>query len=60
MNENIEVTVRCDYRPESSDPASSRYAFAYHITISNRGTEHAQRRHLRRRSRAFGVSGHVS
>jgi ApaG protein len=42
MNENIEVTVRCEYRPESSDPAASRYAFAYHITISNHGREHAQ------------------
>jgi len=42
MNEHIEIGVRCEYRPESSDPASSRYAFAYHITIANRGSEHAQ------------------
>ena len=42
MNEHIEVTVRCEYRADSSDPAASRYAFAYHITISNRSAEHAQ------------------
>jgi ApaG protein len=42
MNENIHVTVRCEYRADSSEPGASRYAFAYHITISNRGNEHAQ------------------
>ena len=42
MNENIDVTVRCEYRADSSEPAASRYAFAYHITISNRSNEHAQ------------------
>ena len=42
MSENIEVTVRCEYRADSSEPDASRYAFAYHITIANRGTEHAQ------------------
>lgn len=42
MNENIDVTVRCEYRADSSEPAASRYAFAYHITISNRSDEHAQ------------------
>ncbi len=42
MNENVEVSVRCEFRPESSKPDAKRYAFAYHITISNRGPEHAQ------------------
>lgn len=42
MNENVEVSVRCEFRPESSKPGAKRYAFAYHITISNRGPEHAQ------------------
>jgi ApaG protein len=42
MNEQIEVSVRCEFRPESSKTGARRYAFAYHITISNRGTEHAQ------------------
>ena len=42
MNENVEVSVRCEFRPESSKPAAKRYAFAYHVTISNRGPEHAQ------------------
>ena len=44
MNENIHVTVRCEYRADSSEPAASRYAFAYHITISNRSNEHVQPR----------------
>ena len=42
MNENVEVSVRCEFRPESFKPAAKRYAFAYHVTISNRGPEHAQ------------------
>ena len=42
MNENVEVSVRCEFRPESAKPAAKRYAFAYHVTIRNRGPEHAQ------------------
>ena len=42
MDEKIDVKVQSEYRAESSDPGSSRYAFAYHIVIRNAGTEHAQ------------------
>lgn len=42
MNEKVEVSVRCEFRPESSQPSANRYAFAYHITIANHGSEHAQ------------------
>jgi ApaG protein len=41
-DEKISVTVRSEYREEHSDAASGRFAFAYHITISNHGTEAAQ------------------
>jgi len=42
MSENIVVSVRCEYRAESSRPEAKRYAFAYHVTISNESTEFAQ------------------
>ena len=42
MNEGIEIHVRCEYRPKSSRPKAQRYAFAYHIRISNLGTAAAQ------------------
>lgn len=35
----IEITVRTQYLAEQSRPASDQYAFAYHITIHNRGVE---------------------
>ncbi len=33
----IEIEVETTYLPEQSDPAAPRYAFAYTITIRNRG-----------------------
>ena len=33
----IQITVETAYIPEQSEPARKRYAFAYTITISNRG-----------------------
>ena len=42
MDEQITVTVQSEYRADSSDPSHARYAFAYHITIANNGTEPAQ------------------
>ena len=42
MDEKITVTVQSEYRPEHSDPGAGRFAFAYHITIANRGGEAAQ------------------
>ena len=42
MNEQVEVSVRCEYRPEGSKPEARRFAFAYHITISNVGQQFAQ------------------
>ena len=34
--------MQSEYRPEHSDPGAGRFAFAYHITIANRGGEAAQ------------------
>ena len=42
MDEKISVMVQSEFRPEHSDPAQGRYAFAYHINIANRGGEPAQ------------------
>jgi ApaG protein len=42
MDEKITITVQTEYRADASDPASGRYAFAYHISIANAGTEPAQ------------------
>jgi ApaG protein len=36
-NYNIKVDVKTSYMQEHSDPEDNRYAFAYHITISNIG-----------------------
>jgi ApaG protein len=38
----IQVSVRSDYLPEQSQEEDRRYAFAYTVTIENRGTEPAQ------------------
>lgn len=38
----IAVTVTTRYLPEQSDPEQNRYAFAYRITIENRGQVAAQ------------------
>ena len=42
MDEHITVSVQSEYLSEHSDPGAGRYAFAYHITIANRGTAAAQ------------------
>ena len=42
MDEKIAISVQSEYRADSSDPAQGRFAFAYHITIANNGTEPAQ------------------
>lgn len=34
---NIKIDVKSSYMQEHSDPEDNRYAFAYHITISNIG-----------------------
>lgn len=39
---DIQVSVRSDYLPEQSQATERRYAFAYTVTIENRGTEPAQ------------------
>lgn len=43
----VVVNVKTQYLDGQSAPESGRYVFAYHITISNRGTERVQllRRH---------------
>jgi ApaG protein len=38
----IEVRVRSQYLAEQSDPAQSKYVFAYTVTITNSGTLAAQ------------------
>jgi len=38
----IEVLVETQYLPEQSDPDAGRYFFAYHIQITNVGTQTAQ------------------
>lgn len=38
----IEISVRTEYLPRQSEPHNHQYAFAYHISIANRGKENAQ------------------
>lgn len=38
----IEVAVATEYMPEQSDPGEERYFFAYHITVTNKGSTAAQ------------------
>jgi ApaG protein len=38
----IEVSVRCSYLPEQSRPDDRRFAFAYTVSIQNRGLEAAR------------------
>jgi len=42
MRKSIEVTVKTTYIREQSAPESSKFVYAYDITISNRGAETAQ------------------
>jgi ApaG protein len=39
---DIRVQVRSEYLPDQSNPAESRYVFAYHVTISNEGSQPAR------------------
>lgn len=34
---SITVSVRAEYLPDQSSAESGRYAFAYHVTLTNRG-----------------------
>ena len=59
---DIEVSVKTTYLPEQSDTGDKRFAFAYTITISNRGMEPMQLLHRRwlitdARNRQQEVSG---
>lgn len=38
----IEVSVTTEYLPGHSNPDASRYAFAYHVTITNTGSAPAK------------------
>lgn len=38
----VRIIVRPQYVPDQSEPAASRYLFAYHITIRNEGSETVQ------------------
>ncbi|WIO74554.1 Co2+/Mg2+ efflux protein ApaG [Porticoccaceae bacterium LTM1] len=38
----IQVTVQPEYLANQSEPGSRRFAFAYHITITNNGSQPAQ------------------
>ena len=37
MNYSIEISATAEYLPDQSTPDAGRYAFAYHITITNTG-----------------------
>lgn len=39
---SIEVTAKVQYLANQSQPGNNRFAFAYHITIANHGSEPAQ------------------
>ncbi|GAB3477344.1 Co2+/Mg2+ efflux protein ApaG [Marinomonas epiphytica] len=42
LKHDIAVTVRTEYLAQQSNPEASRYVFAYHITITNCGSESAK------------------
>lgn len=39
---DIRVQVRAEYLPDQSNPAESRYVFAYHVKITNEGSQPAR------------------
>ncbi|MEO9273681.1 Co2+/Mg2+ efflux protein ApaG [Marinomonas sp. 5E14-1] len=39
---DVVVSVRSEYLPNQSTPTESRYVFAYHVSITNCGTEAAK------------------
>ena len=42
LTRGIRIEVEVEYVPERSDSAEGRWFFAYHITITNEGTEKVQ------------------
>ena len=42
LEPSIQVSVTSEYLPSHSQPEDSRFAFAYHIRIENRGSAAAQ------------------
>jgi ApaG protein len=42
VTQGIRVEVRAEYRPDRSEPAASRWLFAYTIRIANEGEDAAQ------------------
>jgi ApaG protein len=42
MTRGIRIQVESNYLPGQSSPRDSQYLFAYHVRISNEGTETAQ------------------
>ena len=42
ITRGVRVEVRPDYLPHQSDPRSGHWMFAYHVRISNQGTETVQ------------------
>ncbi len=42
VTRNVRIIVRPRYVPEQSDPSTSQYLFAYHITIRNEGADTVQ------------------
>jgi ApaG protein len=42
VTRGVRIQVRSAYIPERSAPAEGRYFFAYHVLISNEGTETVQ------------------
>jgi ApaG protein len=41
-SDSIDVSVVTEYLSDQSNPAAGRYAFAYHVTLTNRGTSPAK------------------
>jgi ApaG protein len=42
VTQGIRITVRPEYLADQSDPARSRFVFAYHVRIENVGTQSAR------------------
>lgn len=42
LTRGVRITVRPQYVADQSDPGTSQYLFAYHITIKNEGAETVQ------------------
>lgn len=42
VNHNFHIAITTEYLPDRSDTGRSRWAFAYHISITNKGRRPAQ------------------